>query len=235
MSVRAVLFDMDGTLLDQAAASAAAGAAFVARVRPDLPVAEAMELWSDADHDGYQRFLAGELSFQDRRRYGVRGLVPALVAAPDHEVDAAFAGYLADCRARWSAYPDARPALAAVLDMGLRVAVISNNSLEQTLEKADVIGLWAELTPVIASEDVGAAKPDPRIFLAACAALACEPADTVMVGDDLMADVLGALRAGLRATWLNRDDPRTVEEALNLSTSPAPTIHTLAELTRVLR
>ncbi|QQS01785.1 MAG: HAD family hydrolase [Austwickia sp.] len=234
MSVRAVLFDMDGTLLDHAAASAAAGEAFVARVRPDLPVAEAMELWSDADHDGYQRFLAGEMSFQERRRYGVRGLVPALVHAPDQQVDETFAGYLADYQARWRAYPDARPALAAVLDMGLRVAVVSNNSLEQTLQKADVIGLWPELTPIVASEEVGAAKPDPRIFLAACEAIDCPPADTVMVGDDLMADVLGALRAGLRATWLNRDDPRTVEESLNLSTSPAPTIHSLTELTRVL-
>lgn len=234
MGLRAVLFDMDGTLLDHASASAAAGAAFVARVRPDLPVEAAMELWSDADHEGYDRFLAGELTFAERRRYGVRGLVPALVGAPDDVVDATFAGYLADYRAQWRAYPDARPALAAILDLGLRVAVVSNNSLAQTQEKADVIGLPPELAPVVASEEVGAAKPDPRIFLAACEAVDTVPDETLMVGDDLRGDVLGALRAGLRAVWLNRDDPRTVEDVLGLSTSPAPTIDSLAQLTRVL-
>ncbi|MCA0435070.1 MAG: HAD family hydrolase [Actinobacteria bacterium] len=234
MSLRAVLFDMDGTLLDHASAAAAAGEAFVRRVRPDLPVAAAMELWSDADHDGYQQFLAGELTFQERRRYGVRGLIPELRNAPDADVDAAFETYLSDYRGRWRAYPDARPAVAAMLDMGMRVAVLSNASQLQAEEKADVIGLWPELTPIISSESVGAAKPDPRIFAVACDALDCPAEETLMVGDDLMGDVLGAVRAGLRATWLNRDDPRTVEDALGLSTSPAPTIHSLAELHTVL-
>jgi putative hydrolase of the HAD superfamily len=47
-------------------------------------------------------------------------------------------------------------------------------------------------------------KPDPGIFLAGCAALGVLPGETLYVGDDLLLDVQGAQRAGLRAAWMNR-------------------------------
>ena len=47
------------------------------------------------------------------------------------------------------------------------------------------------------SFQVGAEKPDPRIFLAACERLGTEPAATLMVGDHAVADG-GATAAGLR-------------------------------------
>lgn len=133
-----------------------------------------------------------------------------------------------------TAYPDARPALAAVLDMGLRVAVVSNHGQEETEATAEIIGLYPEIVPLLAAESVGAAKPDPRIFLAACAAVECAPEETLMVGDDVVADVLGALRAGLHAAWLNRAGDESIEEVLGVAASPAPTIRTLAALRTVL-
>jgi putative hydrolase of the HAD superfamily len=57
---------------------------------------------------------------------------------------------------------------------------------------------------VFASSALPAAKPDPRSYLAACAALGADPAATLMVGDSLRHDVVGAQRAGLQARLLDR-------------------------------
>ncbi|HBZ05066.1 MAG TPA: hydrolase, partial [Massilia sp.] len=49
---------------------------------------------------------------------------------------------------------------------------------------------------------------DPAIFHAGCAALGVAPHEAVYVGDDLILDVQGAQRAGLRAVWMNRTASR---------------------------
>src|SRR5690606_12983726 len=51
----------------------------------------------------------------------------------------------------------------------------------------------------------GAAKPEASIFLAACERLDVPPDEVLHVGDHVEADVVGAMRAGLRGCWLHRD------------------------------
>lgn len=51
----------------------------------------------------------------------------------------------------------------------------------------------------------GAAKPDARIFSQLCAAAEVPAAQVMHIGDDPHADVVGAMRAGMQAAWLNRD------------------------------
>ena len=58
---------------------------------------------------------------------------------------------------------------------------------------------------LIASEDVGVAKPDPRIFEIALARLGTSAAEAVMVGDSWANDVAGAHALGIRAIWFNPD------------------------------
>jgi putative hydrolase of the HAD superfamily len=57
---------------------------------------------------------------------------------------------------------------------------------------------------VVISEEVGAAKPDRRIFVAASRNAGCLPADCVYVGDRLEDDAFGSRAAGFRAIWLTR-------------------------------
>ena len=49
------------------------------------------------------------------------------------------------------------------------------------------------------------AKPDPRIFKAAAAAVGVNVANVLHVGDDSAQDALGALHSGMHAAWLNRE------------------------------
>ncbi|UNL83556.1 HAD family hydrolase [Priestia koreensis] len=57
---------------------------------------------------------------------------------------------------------------------------------------------------VIISGDFGRGKPDPAIFEHALEKLGIEKEEALMVGDNLMTDILGANRAGIRSVWINR-------------------------------
>jgi FMN hydrolase / 5-amino-6-(5-phospho-D-ribitylamino)uracil phosphatase len=66
------------------------------------------------------------------------------------------------------------------------------------------IGLSHHFKVSVAAHQLGCAKPDTAIFLAGCSALGVAPQDAVYVGDDVLLDVQGAQRAGMRAVWMNR-------------------------------
>jgi len=66
------------------------------------------------------------------------------------------------------------------------------------------VGLGAYFDVSLSAADVGAAKPDPAMFRAACSELSLRPGDLLHVGDDPLRDVHAARSLGARAVWLNR-------------------------------
>jgi HAD superfamily hydrolase (TIGR01509 family) len=98
--------------------------------------------------------------------------------------------------AAWVPYPDTAPTLRALRDRGVKVAVVSN----VPRDLSDVFaahGLARYVDAFVHSFQVGAEKPDPRIFIAACERIGTRPAATLMVGDHAVVDG-GATAAGLR-------------------------------------
>lgn len=77
---------------------------------------------------------------------------------------------------------------------GVQVAVLTNNGLLT----APVIEQLLPGIPMLCSAALGVRKPDPAVFLAACAALHCDPTRTLFV-DHLFRNVQGARSAGLHA------------------------------------
>ena len=68
------------------------------------------------------------------------------------------------------------------------------------------VGLAEYFVGSVSARDAGAAKPDARIFHAACNYLTLQPDQILHVGDDAALDVLGALAVGMQAAWINRED-----------------------------
>jgi HAD superfamily hydrolase (TIGR01549 family) len=95
-------------------------------------------------------------------------------------------------------YPDALPALERMRTLR-PVASLTNGNAD--LER---IGLHLHFVHHIAARDIGWAKPDPKIFLAAAERLGIAPENILHVGDDPELDVVGARDAGLRTAWINR-------------------------------
>jgi putative hydrolase of the HAD superfamily len=123
-------------------------------------------------------------------------------------------------RNRVECYADVHPALVR-LRSRYRLFAVSNGN-------ADIArcGLGHLFDGHITARGAGAAKPDARIFAELLKAAGVAPAQVLHVGDDPLADVAGAMRAGLQAVWLNRDARAWPAELA----PPARMVTTLAEL-----
>lgn len=136
----------------------------------------------------------------------------------DAHVADAFEVYFA-ARNAVECYADALPALAA---LSARLPIVSLSNGNADLER---IGLRHHFRHCISAREVGYAKPDARIFEAACEKLGVAPQHVLHVGDDPHLDVVGAREAGLRSAWLNRSGA-----AWSHGPSPDLTIADLDEL-----
>jgi HAD superfamily hydrolase (TIGR01549 family) len=108
-------------------------------------------------------------------------------------------------RAEWfgegDLYPDARPAMAALRDMGLWVGVAGN----QTARAGDILrGLELPADMIATSDDWGASKPGPEFFRALAGAMPCAPDEAVYVGDRIDNDLKPAKAAGMRTAFIRR-------------------------------
>ena len=121
-------------------------------------------------------------------------------------------------------FPDAVPALRELRAAGVKLVAASNwdVSLHEQLERT---GLTPLLDGALSSAEVGAPKPDPEIFARALALAGAQPEEAVHVGDDLEADVGGALAAGLEPVLIDREGtltpPPGVRRIASLAELPA--------------
>ena len=159
-------------------------------------------------------------------QFGAAGLGTAGLGAADSDagdleplVDEAFEVFLAE-RNRVELYADVRPSLTR-LRTRYRLFALSNGNAD--LGRCGIGDLFDGHVTAIAA---GAAKPDARIFAQLERMAGVSAAEVLHVGDDPLADVVGATRAGMQAVWLNRDARPWPTQF----SQPARTISTLAEI-----
>jgi putative hydrolase of the HAD superfamily len=116
--------------------------------------------------------------------------------------------------------------LAELQSTGWRIGLVSNITSETQLQwPASALPPYFEATAF--SAEVGAAKPEPEIYLAACNALGVSPSDCVYVGDGRDNELPGAAALGMYAI-------RTTEHADSDPTWTGPTVASFTELPAVI-
>lgn len=108
--------------------------------------------------------------------------------------------------ATYALFDDTLPTLHALADLGFRHRLITNHVPELS-EILDALGLTSLIEHVTNSAVVGYEKPHAEIFRLALRA-ADYPRRVWMVGDNVVADVLGAEQAGMRGILVRREDSR---------------------------
>jgi putative hydrolase of the HAD superfamily len=138
---------------------------------------------------------------------------------PEALADDALEVFLTE-RNRVSLYEDARPSLVR-LSARYRLFALSNGNAD--LARCGIADLFAGH---VTARAAGAAKPDARIFAQLIRMTGVEPEQVLHIGDDPLADVVGATQAGMQAVWLNRD----AREWPKAFAPPPRTISTLTEI-----
>ena len=209
--IRAVLFDVDDTLCDdrgqmiRCIARTSEEAARLAGGIDASALARAYQAISD-------RFWHFEFSLDApppldvvRRRLWRDALTASGTAPTDEVIEPVIALYDALRREPVTAFPGTLETLAALHGRGLILAALTNGFSETHVPKLERLGAGPYFSEIFTPDRLGVAKPDPRAFHLACAALGVAPGETVHVGDSPSADIGGAKGAGLRAVWFNPD------------------------------
>ena len=111
--------------------------------------------------------------------------------------------YRAARRATQLVDPEAEVVLAD-LAREHRLALVTNGAPDVQREKLAGTTLARHFSAIVISCEAGVAKPDPRIFRLALARIDASAAESVVIGDSLARDVAGAKAAGMRAIWIDR-------------------------------
>ena len=142
---------------------------------------------------------------------------------PDEMAQQAFEVFYR-ARNRVDLYDDVLPALER-LSARHRLFAVSNGNADLA-----AVGIASWFEGSLAAREAGCLKPDPRIFRMLLERAGLAPYDALHVGDDPLADVEGARRAGLDAVWVNRrGDPWP--DGLD---PPVRTVRSLADLVSAL-
>jgi phosphoglycolate phosphatase len=183
LPVRAVLFDLDGTLADTASDLAAA----LNRVRADrrLPPLAVSTLRPHAS-DGSRGMIGAGL--------GVTREQPEWEALKDAFLDY----YAAALAVHTRLFAGAEDALGGIEQRGLAWGIVTNKSARFTLPLLEQLGLATRPDVIVCGDTTAQPKPHPAPLLHAAAQLGIEPKDCVYVGD-AQRDVVAARAAGMAA------------------------------------
>lgn len=208
MTLRAVLFDWDGTLVrgDSRVASVPVSAvAHYARQKLRLAVQD----------EDLERALQAVMPAYEPGKTETSPRIEAIIGSAftwlgwtvgTDDVDSCSRLFFREATAHLAVYDDARALLSSLKFRGYRVGVITNAIFPGHLFQPLVneLGLSGYIDAFVSSADLGVAKPNPGIFLHTMKAMGCEAQETLFVGDRVETDIAGARAAGLRAVLIER-------------------------------
>jgi phosphoglycolate phosphatase len=182
--LRALVFDLDGTLIDSAGdLRAALNQGLTARGRPPLDTDRVRRMTGDGIGKLVERALAATGEVPDE---------PTLRAV----VDDVLAAYTACPVAETVPYPDVVDSLRAFHTAGLRMAVCTNKVVDLSRLILETLGLAPFFDIIIGGDSLAQRKPDPEPVLACLSGLKAGPEEALFVGDSRN-DLLAARAAGL--------------------------------------
>jgi putative hydrolase of the HAD superfamily len=189
--IRAVLFDLDGTLLDRAASLDD----FAAGQHDRIPALQVVPK---------QAYVSRFVQLDQQGRVWKDRVYQALIAEFGLN-GCRWEDLLRDYEERFpqhcTAFPHLRGTLERLREAGLRLGLVSNGRafLQGAVLRALEIEIFFDA--VLISEAEGVRKPDAEIFHRALRRLDVGAEEAVYVGDHPEADICGARDAGLKAVW----------------------------------
>ena len=197
MNIRALIFDVFGTLVDWRS-----GGARDLRLHLRLGVEEADALadaWRDEYQPAMEEVRAGRIEFCKLDALHRRDL-DIVLDRFGHDADDATRRQLNLAWHRLDTWPDVTPALHKLRPRFL-LAPCSNGNISLMADLARRNGWHWDAVP--GAEVARDYKPKPEVYLAACAAFDCAPGEVIMVAAH-SSDLEAAARAGLRTAHIAR-------------------------------
>jgi haloacid dehalogenase superfamily, subfamily IA, variant 3 with third motif having DD or ED/haloacid dehalogenase superfamily, subfamily IA, variant 1 with third motif having Dx(3-4)D or Dx(3-4)E len=219
VSIQAILFDLDNTLLDRTRTFEQFTNGFIATYFSHLD--ETREIFDriiELDQDGYKdkEELFAELLDELPWR------IP-----PEHSELLAF--YKREYVNHALLMEQAREVVLGLREK-YRLGLITNGKTAIQHGKIDRLGIRDMFDVILVSEEAGVKKPDRAIYEMATAKLELQPEQCLYIGDHPVNDIEGATNAGMRTIWFKVNQPWRD----HITAAPLHTIKHLSELPALL-
>jgi putative hydrolase of the HAD superfamily len=212
MFPRAVLFDMDDTLISAYRQPELAWVAIAREFEADLAgwspsdVAEAVSAAAERFWADENRHRLGRLNLLEARagivREGFARLARTSAAAPDnivaHKMSSRYDTYRNE---QMFLFPHAHEVVDAMREAGVKLALITNGAARPQRAKVERFHLTHRFHHIQIEGELGFGKPEERAYHHAMSALGVEAHETWMVGDNLEWEVVAPQRLGIHAIW----------------------------------
>jgi 2-haloacid dehalogenase len=198
---KAIFFDADDTLFDYPRAERASLRACRREFRLRVEPGKLIDSYRRHNRDMWQAFERGEIDQATLRLERFRR-VAAEFAIPDLPMHRISAFYLETLSGQHQLVPGA---LATVRSMARKypLALVTNGIAAVQRRRFAASPIIGYFQAVVISEEVGAVKPDPRIFAPALQKIGVEAEEVLYVGDSVTSDMAAARNAGMDFCWFN--------------------------------
>lgn len=190
--IKAVLFDLDGTLLDRDASVKRFIDSQYDRLDSivgHIPREEYVTRFIELDQRGY--VWKDKVYQQLVKEFRITG----------HTWEELLQDYITDFKNHCVAFPNLILMLEELKSRKLRLGMITNGRGQFQMENIKALGIKRYFDCILISEWEGLKKPDPGIFNRALRQLNVSPQQSIFVGDHPENDVKAAQRVGIKGIW----------------------------------
>ena len=189
----AILFDLDGTLLDNDASFARAFQVMKMLYPETFSQKQALD-------------LAGMIDLRRNHEEDPEGYLTAycketgwILERSPEAFYSFWCGFYLDYPVL---YPESVLLLNYLKDKGYKLAIVTNGNTVSQSHKLRASGVDELVECSIISESVGVSKPDPAIYDLALEKLGAKPEESLFVGNNPSTDILGAINAGMDSFFI---------------------------------
>ena len=176
-----------------------------------------IETYTKNNHSLWAEYHLGNITKEHLRTSRFKNTFIELGVEP-HLIPICFEDdYVRICPTKTNLFPHAHETLT-YLNAKYHLHLVSNGFKESTELKVVTTGLAPYFKNVVISEKVGVNKPDKAIFEYALSCANAQKIESVMIGDSLEADILGAINFGIEAIYfnpLNKEKPDYVDNQIS--------------------
>jgi len=226
MQIKHIFFDLDHTLWDFETNSSKTFSHILKKNELDVNFNDFIEVYKPINHKYWKLFREDKVSKTDLRYFRLKEAFDAInYKASDEIIHTLSEEYITFLSQHNALFNNAIEVLEYLKEKYI-MHIITNGFEEVQFKKLKNSNLLPFFDKIITSEKVGVKKPNPKIFQYAMDISGASSHESIMIGDNFEADILGAINAGMQAIFCEFNG--------EVATQEVPTVYNLMELKNFL-
>jgi putative hydrolase of the HAD superfamily len=207
-NIRHIFFDLDHTLWDFETNSNLTFQKIFKECQVDLSVEKFMVHYTPINHQYWKMYRENKIEQEELRYYRLKDTFQAVdIDASDELINLLSKRYILNLSNQTALFPYTKEILT-YLNGKYKLHIITNGFNQIQYKKLKNSAIDNFFKTVTTAEEVAYKKPHPKVFYHALNKAKADKKESLMIGDNLEADIIGAVQIGMQAIHLSNADNR---------------------------